>query len=286
LIEHFNKEKNMKKIDPEEVVKKYIAAKDGHDWDALVTLLDPDYVSSDPSIPEPVKGIEPIRQYLDMLTSVEMKTRILSMMSKGDTVGAELEVTCLIKIKHPGEKGEFAGHTIIPSGRPFKVTFAKFYRVNSKGLLAEEREYSDTITKMRALGAQEDADSDEQAVTSTATGDLTPKIILEQKVAQNLKAHPELTQKLQGVCQFDITGPNGGQWYIDLDQAKDVVAGGNIPDATCTISMKDDNLVAFFTGKLSAEMAFVTGKLKIKGDMTMASALREVLKGESTNGQN
>src|ERR1700690_1261357 len=100
----------MKKVDPEDVVKKYIAAKDHHDWDALVKLLDPDFVSSDPSIPEPVRGIEPVRQYLDMLTGVEMKTRILSMMTKGDTVGAELEVTCLIDIKHSGETGEFAGH--------------------------------------------------------------------------------------------------------------------------------------------------------------------------------
>ena len=139
----------MTTVDPEDVVKKYIAAKDSHDWDALVKLLDPDYVSSDPSIPEPVKGIEPIRQYLDMLTGVDMKTRILSMMSKGDTVGAELEVSCLIK-----QEGEFAGHTIIPTGHPIKVTFAKFYRVNSKGLLAEEREYSDTETKMRALGIE------------------------------------------------------------------------------------------------------------------------------------
>jgi hypothetical protein len=149
MMEHFNKEKNMKKVDPEDVVKKYIAAKDRHDWDALIKLLDPDFVSSDPSIPEPVKGIEPIRQYLDMLTGVDMKTKILSMMSKGDTVGAELEVSCFIK-----DKGEFAGHTIIPTGHPIKVTFAKFYRVNSKGLLAEEREYSDTTTKMRALGVE------------------------------------------------------------------------------------------------------------------------------------
>jgi len=107
------KEESTTKVNPEDVVRAYIDAKDRHDWDALVKLLDPNYVSSDPSIPEPVKGIEPIRQYLDMLTGVDMKTRILSMMSKGDTVGAELEVSCLIK-----HKGEFAGHTIIPTGHP------------------------------------------------------------------------------------------------------------------------------------------------------------------------
>lgn len=132
-------------VNPENVVREYIDAKDRHDWDALVKLLDPEYVSIDPSIPEPVKGIEPIRQYLDMLTDVDMKTRILSIMSRGDTVAAELEITGIIK-----RKGEFAGHTILPHS--FKITFAKFYRVNAKGLLTEEREYSDTATKMQALG--------------------------------------------------------------------------------------------------------------------------------------
>ena len=146
-IQTETKEESMTIVKPEDVVREYIDAKDRHDWDALVKLLDPNYVSSDPSIPEPVKGIEPIRQYLGMLTGVDMKTRIISMMSKGDTVAAELEMTCIIK-----HKGEFAGHTILPSDHPIKVTFAKFYRVNSKGLLAEEREYSDTATKMRALG--------------------------------------------------------------------------------------------------------------------------------------
>ena len=96
------KHKGLEMVNPEDVVREYIDAKDRHDWDALVKLLDPNYVSSDPSIPEPIKGIEPIRQYLDMLTGVDMKTRIISMMSKGDTVAAELEITCIIK-----QKGEF-----------------------------------------------------------------------------------------------------------------------------------------------------------------------------------
>lgn len=139
----------MKKVDPEEIVKTYIAAKDRHDWDALVTLLDPDYMSCDPSVPEPVKGIEPVRQYFGMLQHVDMKTKILTMMSKGNDVAAELAVTCTIK---GGD--EYAGHTSLPTDYSFEIKMAKFYRVNSKGLLAEEREYSDTAAKFQALGEE------------------------------------------------------------------------------------------------------------------------------------
>lgn len=143
------KEESMTMVEQEDVVREYIDAKDRHDWDTLVELLDPNYMSYDPSFSEPVKGIESIRPFLEMLDGVDMKTRILSIMSKGDTVAAELEVTCIIK-----RKGEFAGHTMLPSDHPLKVRLAKFYRVNSKGLLAEEREYSDTAAKMQALGVK------------------------------------------------------------------------------------------------------------------------------------
>ena len=133
---------------PEEIVKKYIDAKDRHDWTALVALLDPDYMSYDPTFPEPVKGIEPLRKFFDMLEKVDMRTRVISMMSKGDTVAAELEVTCTVR--RPGQIGY---DKALPPNHPFVVRFAKFYRVNSKGLLAEEREYSDTATKLQTLGS-------------------------------------------------------------------------------------------------------------------------------------
>ena len=156
-METETKKESMAPTKPEEIVRKYIDAKDCHDWAALVALLDPDYMSYDPTFPEPVKGIEPLRKFFEMLEKVEMKTRIISMMSKGDTVAAELEVTCTLR-----RSGEIVHNEELPSDHPFVVRFAKFYRVNSKGLLAEEREYSDTATKLHALGS--DIASEFQAI--------------------------------------------------------------------------------------------------------------------------
>ena len=67
-----------------------------------------------------------------------MKTKILTILSKGEDVAAELAVTCTIQEDD--------------KPRSFTVTFAKFYRVNSKGLLVNEREYSDTAAKFKAMG--------------------------------------------------------------------------------------------------------------------------------------
>jgi hypothetical protein len=203
---------DMKKVDPEAVVRKYIYAKDNHEWNELVALLAPDCTSSDPSVPEPVKGIQAISRYFPMLEQVGMKTEILTMMSKGNDVAAELAVTCTI---NEGDKP-----------RSFTVKLAKFYRVNSKGLLADEREYSDTAAKFRALG--EDAASTFQSIGGDTTaearrsgektadetgevaaGDLTPKSIFETRIPANLKRNLDKIASVNAICQFNVTGERG-----------------------------------------------------------------------------
>ncbi len=137
----------MNKVDPEAIVKKYIDAKDNHRSDDLVSLLDPEYTSTDPAIPEPVKGIQAITQYFPMLEHVYMKTKILMMASKGNDVAAELAVTC--SFKKPDESAAAQ-----PTGPSFVVKMAKFYKVNSKGLLVDEREYSNPAAKFASLGPE------------------------------------------------------------------------------------------------------------------------------------
>ena len=135
----------MHKIDPEEIVRQYIDAKDNYRWDEVVSLLDPESTSTDPAIPEPVKGIEAVTQYFPMLERVYMKTEILMMASKDENVAAELAVTCAFE-----KPSDFA--TTLPTGPSFVVKMAKFYKVNSKGLLVDEREYSNPAAKFALLG--------------------------------------------------------------------------------------------------------------------------------------
>lgn len=204
---------NMTQVDPEEVVRKYIYAKDNHDWDQLAALLDPDCTSSDPSVPEPVRGIKAISQYFPMLEQVGMKTKILTMMSKGQDVAAELAVTCTIN-----EGDRF---------RTFTVKMAKFYRVNSKGLLADEREYSDTAAKLKALG--EDATSAFQSIGGDVTANL------------------DKITGVNAVCQFNVTGDTGGSWYVDMTVTPPAVVAGTSDSAKCTITCSDKVLAGIMS---------------------------------------
>jgi ketosteroid isomerase-like protein len=127
----------MARTEPEDIVRKYTAAKERRDLDAAAALLDPNVLSYDPSIPEPVKGREACRKASEILAKIpDLKIRILNILSKGDEVAGEFITT----------------FTMPPTGRRIELRYAKFFRVNSRGLIEEEREYSDSAEKEKQLG--------------------------------------------------------------------------------------------------------------------------------------
>jgi putative sterol carrier protein len=105
----------------------------------------------------------------------------------------------------------------------------------------------------------------------------TPKEIFEAQLPPRLKAKGEDVKKVNAVYQFNITGPEGGTWWVDTTQSGGAVGAGENPNAKCTITMSDKDFVDLVTGKLNGQMAFMTGKLKLKGDMSLAMKLGNVL---------
>jgi putative sterol carrier protein len=65
--------------------------------------------------------------------------------------------------------------------------------------------------------------------------------------------------------------------FIDGTQ-KPAVMSHEDKDAECTLTITPDNLIAIQQGKLDATMAFMTGKLKVKGSTAIAMKLSSVMK--------
>lgn len=90
---------------------------------------------------------------------------------------------------------------------------------------------------------------------------------------------PELIQKTQAVYQFNIEGDEKGTWHLDLKNVPGSCGIGEpkvAPDATLT--MKANNFHDMFSGKLKAATAFMTGKLKISGDLNKAMKLEKLMR--------
>ncbi|NWS42165.1 HSDL2 protein, partial [Probosciger aterrimus] len=88
----------------------------------------------------------------------------------------------------------------------------------------------------------------------------------------------EYVRTTQGVFQFELSGDEGGTWYIDLKTKGGSAGSGNPPlKADVVMSMSSTDFVKMFTGKLKPTLAFMTGKLRIKGNMALAIKLEKML---------
>ena len=90
------------------------------------------------------------------------------------------------------------------------------------------------------------------------------------------KVNKDKIQGMDCVYQFDITGDDGGAWNIVIANGDAVVNSGTAENPSVTITMEASNFINLLQGKLNGQMAFMTGKLKIKGDMGLAMKLQSV----------
>jgi putative sterol carrier protein len=72
---------------------------------------------------------------------------------------------------------------------------------------------------------------------------------------------------------FDIDGV--GRWRVDVENGSAKVTEGG-EDAACTISTSDETFQRIVAGELNPTNAYMTGKLKVAGDMAAALKLQNL----------
>ena len=107
--------------------------------------------------------------------------------------------------------------------------------------------------------------------------DMTPKSYFEEKIAKKLADKPELSKAVNATYEFNITGENGGVWTVDLVKEPGTVAAGSQGAAKCVVTCASTHFMDIVSGKMNAQMAFMSGKLKVKGDMGLAMKLQKVI---------
>jgi putative sterol carrier protein len=76
--------------------------------------------------------------------------------------------------------------------------------------------------------------------------------------------------------QWDLSGPQGGQWWIDVNDGKYKMGKGKIENPNVTFVATDKDWVAVSNGQLGGLWAYLTGRLKILGDQGLARKLGEI----------
>ena len=73
--------------------------------------------------------------------------------------------------------------------------------------------------------------------------------------------------------RFEIDG--AGTWTVDVDDGK-VAVSETGADADCTISTSSETFMKIAKGEQNPTAAYMSGKLKVKGDMGQAMKLQKL----------
>jgi putative sterol carrier protein len=101
----------------------------------------------------------------------------------------------------------------------------------------------------------------------------TPQEFFEKILPVRFK--PDKAKGIDVTAQVSLTGPNGGDWIVDIKEQKITIRKGAHPSPNLTLEMTDADFMDLTNDKLSAQKAFFTGKIKFKGDITLALKLRD-----------
>lgn len=90
-------------------------------------------------------------------------------------------------------------------------------------------------------------------------------------------ADPAKSKGVNAIFQFELSGDDGGTFYLNVADGTVEATEGTHDSPNVTILMSAEDYLSMMDGKLNSTSAFMAGKLKIKGDMSLAMKLQAVI---------
>jgi putative sterol carrier protein len=84
-----------------------------------------------------------------------------------------------------------------------------------------------------------------------------------------------------GTVQFDLSGAHPGKWFLKIADGKAESGKGEVEKPNLTMSADSQDWVKISLGKMDPTSAFMSGKLKIKGDMGLAMKMATLFRRPS-----
>ena len=106
------------------------------------------------------------------------------------------------------------------------------------------------------------------------TAEAVKEIFNQMAVNLNVDA----AKGMDSVIQFNLSGDGGGNYHVIIKDGACTVAEGSHASPKMTMTMAAQDYVDMILGKLNGQMAFMSGKLKIAGDMGLAMKMQSLFK--------
>ena len=108
---------------------------------------------------------------------------------------------------------------------------------------------------------------------------VTPDQLLMEELPKAFQ--PEKAGSTNATIQFDLSGDQGGKYSLKIADGQVTPSKGEAESPNLTLSADAGDCVRIFTGQMDPTAAFMSGKLKIKGDMGLALKLQTIFRRPS-----
>jgi putative sterol carrier protein len=88
------------------------------------------------------------------------------------------------------------------------------------------------------------------------------------------RVDPSKTAGMNNTYRFDVEG--AGSWIVDVNDGKVTVTEDGDAEPDCTIETSQETFEKLASGEANPTTAYMTGKLKVKGDMGAAMKLQKL----------
>jgi putative sterol carrier protein len=104
-----------------------------------------------------------------------------------------------------------------------------------------------------------------------------------KKVERGIIKYPERVTQVNAIYLFKISGEHGGIFHVNLTE-NPAISFEEKP-ADCILEIKDSDFIKLYKGIIPGFKAMLSGKLKVKGDLTLATHLNEIFRSTKSEHQ-
>lgn len=112
-----------------------------------------------------------------------------------------------------------------------------------------------------------------QAQTTSRQQNSTPQQALDKRQDA---FQPDKAKGVHATYQWKLSGPNGGEWWLNVNDGTYQMGRGKIANPNVTFAASDQDWVAMSNKTLNVQWAYLTGRLKIQGSHSLVKELDEI----------
>lgn len=92
---------------------------------------------------------------------------------------------------------------------------------------------------------------------------------------------PEKAAGIDAVIQINVTGDQGGDYFVTIRDKQLKVDHGVASNPRLTLGANAQDILNMFNGRMNPMQAYMQGKVQVRGDMGLAMRLADVFKPPS-----